>query len=54
MVEEEKCMPKHLYLKPSDVNRWEKFCLHNFKTKRVLSKVMSEAMEEFIENFEKK
>ena len=44
---------KTLYLNQEDVNRWEKFCLFHFKTKKVLSKVISEAMEEYIENFEK-
>jgi hypothetical protein len=44
---------KTLYLVKDDVDRWEKFCLFHFKTKRVLSKIMSEAMEEYIENFEK-
>ena len=44
---------KHLYLEDSDVERWEKFCEYNFKSRRVLSKIVTEAMEEYIINFEK-
>ena len=43
----------NLYFEEDDVKRWEEFCKHHFKTKRVLSKIMSEAMEQYIENFEK-
>lgn len=42
---------KTLYLKKEDVLKWEKFCEKNFKSKRVLSKVLTEAMEDYIENF---
>lgn len=44
---------KTLYLSKNDVINWEEFCKKNFKTKRVLSKVITEAMEEYIENFDK-
>jgi hypothetical protein len=46
--------PKNLWLDDKDVERWEKFCLYHFKTKRVLSKIISEAMEQYIENFDRK
>ena len=45
-------VPKNMYFEREDVERWEAFCEHNFKTKKVLSKVMSESMEQYIENFE--
>jgi len=44
---------KNLYFEESDVRRWELFCEKNFKSKRVLSKIITEAMEEYIENFNK-
>ena len=44
---------KNLFFEVEDVNFWEEFCEKNFKTKRVLSKVIKEAMDEYIENFEK-
>lgn len=40
-----------LYLDQDDVLRWEEFCEYYFKSKRVLSKIVSEAMEEYIENY---
>jgi len=42
---------KTLSLEEQDVIKWEEFCLKNFKTKRVLSKVITEAMEEYIKNY---
>ena len=42
---------KTLYFKEEDVNKWENFCLEKFKTKRVLSKIVTEAMEDYIYNF---
>lgn len=42
---------KNLYFEVQDINKWEDFCEKNFKTKRVLSKIMTEAMEQYIENF---
>lgn len=48
---EEYMIKKTLYLNKEDVLKWEEFCMKNFKTKRVLSKVITEAMEEYIENF---
>jgi len=42
---------KTLYLEEQEVVNWEQFCKDNFKTKRVLSQVMTEAMEQYIENF---
>ena len=41
---------KNMYFKPEDVDKWEKYCEQKFKSKRVMSKVMTEAMEEFIQN----
>jgi hypothetical protein len=41
----------NMYFEKEDVERWEAFCEHYFKSKRVLSKVLSEAMEEYIKNF---
>jgi len=43
---------KTLFLDENDVDKWEKFCEKNFKTKRVLSKIVTEAMEEYIKNFD--
>lgn len=42
---------KHLYLQKKDVEKWERFCEDKFKTKRVLSKIVTEAMEEYIKNY---
>lgn len=42
-----------LYFEEEDYERWQKFCQFNFKSKKVLSKIMTEAMEEYIINFEK-
>ena len=44
-------VPKNLYFEDSDVNDWEKFCEDKFKSKRVLSKIMTEAMAQYIENY---
>ncbi len=32
---------------------WVKFCVANFKTKKVLSKIITEAMELYMVNFER-
>lgn len=42
---------KTLSLEEKDIKRWEKFCETNFRTKRVLSKIMTEAMEQYIKNY---
>jgi hypothetical protein len=42
---------KTLYFEIKDIEKWENFCLKQFKTKRVLSKILSEAIEEYIVNF---
>ena len=41
----------NMFFKEEDYKKWEQFCEKNFKTKRVLSKIMTEAMEEYIENY---
>lgn len=42
---------KNMYFSQDNIDKWEKFCKDNFKTKRVLSKVMTEAMDQYIVNF---
>lgn len=42
--------PKTLYFEDTDVEKWEAFCETKFKTKKVLSKIIAEAMEQYIEN----
>ena len=43
-----------LYFEEEDYERWQKFCEHYFKSKKVLSKIVTESMEEYIVNFENK
>lgn len=50
-TQHEKKVPKNLYFFPKDIKKWEKFCLDNFGSERVLSKIVTEAMDEYIENF---
>ena len=42
---------KNLRFEPKKLEEWDEFLLKNFKTKRVLSKVMTEAMDQYIKNF---
>jgi hypothetical protein len=44
---------KTLSFEKVDVKTWEDFFLENFRTKRVLSIIISEEMEEYIKNFKK-
>ncbi len=44
-------VPKTIYLEKSDLKAWELFCEEKFKTKHVLSKIITEAMEEYLENY---
>ena len=44
-------IPKTLYFQEEKVIDWEQFCKDNFKTKRVLSKIVTEAMDQYIKNF---
>ena len=42
---------KNMYFSKENILKWEKFCEDNFRSKRVLSKIMTEAMDEFIKNY---
>lgn len=42
--------PKTLFLDDKDTEEFEKYCLKKFKTKRVLSKIITEAMFDYMEN----
>lgn len=42
---------KNLRFEPEKLVEWDAFLEENFKTKRVLSKIMTEAMDQYIKNF---
>ena len=42
---------KNMYFSVDKITEWEKFCKDKFNSERVLSKVMTEAMDQYIENF---
>ena len=42
---------KHMRFLIEDLKEWDKFCEKNFKSRRVLAKVIKEAMEQYIKNF---
>lgn len=43
-------VPKNLFIEKEDLYFFEEYCEKKYNSKRVLSKVMSEAMYEFIKN----
>ena len=42
---------KTLYLEKTDIEKWEEFCKKHFKTEKVLSKIVTEAMAQYMENY---
>lgn len=45
---------KNLYLDSKKIKEWESFCEINFKTTRILSKIITEAMDMYIQEYNKK